>query len=365
MDEAVKKRKTQPKAAMTRQTPQDKERTSNQVADEPTGLRRKFAATFLRSVPIDSTTSRSQYFVPELQSEIDLSEPVDQVKNRRAGDKCQLELQLELIIKQLPRTKLHASKPLRLEFPVAWREDGQVIAYTVADRRRDEASRRVAVFERADYSDRIKHAVFNIPSEDRKVTAVVPERDLAELSEGDVCEVFLLDPEVGKATQTEEPPREMSAIFLRKKPDTGSISKAETLEEFRSRFRIPPMEPQEDTDTDVSREAIAPTGSEILKDIRAVQEPIIRKLNAWLASLEGKTYSPEQASSVVSEIRYVVASAGCELLFGGRPASLTTSTGTGAKSGSLQVYGLRERPAPRLYTKTRFPALSVQPIQEK
>lgn len=119
----------------------------------------------------------------------------------------------------------------------------------------------------------------------------------------------------------------------------------------------------EQDETKAPKEPERPLTSEgILASIKTVQQPIVDQLNEWLSSFEGKTYSPEEASGVVAEIRHVVASAGCELVFDGQSAGIYTSKPTRAVSAIFTVKTLNFRPLKTLYSKTAFPSLAAQPL---
>lgn len=101
--------------------------------------------------------------------------------------------------------------------------------------------------------------------------------------------------------------------------------------------------------------------ADILADIAAVQGPIIVKLNEWLASLEGKTFSPEEASTVVCEIRHVLIRAGCQLLYQGSLVSLNCSTTERSKSAVIRLFTIGGSPNKQIYHKVVFPHLACRP----
>lgn len=106
------------------------------------------------------------------------------------------------------------------------------------------------------------------------------------------------------------------------------------------------------------------TSAQILAGIDSVQRPIIEQLNAWLSSFEGKTYSPEEASDLIAEIRHVVARAGCELLIDEIPVGLSSSTSNRARSASIIAKTLREHPQRNVYGRVSFPPVTAVPIRE-
>jgi len=318
---------------------------------------------FRGSSRVDAHNVRAVFYLENEDREVETIEPIERIRDLEPGTECGI-----LVGDVSGRASLKAHLPPLPPQDLGWFHPPTFLMDVTRIRENAYGIQHVVFKRELRTKESGNLAIFTRPSGDEVAIAMLPQ-SLEHLVAGDVCEIiFFTDPEElaagNRATLViGDIPFDSRANFLRVVQKAGSVKDVD-LHWSLQQLPTPVLEEIPTEQLRSERERV-PTADEILADISAVQEPIISKLNMWLSSFEGKTFSPEEASGVVAEIRHVVARAGCELLFEGRSVSLTTSTGTGAKSASLQVYGLRERPAPRLYTKTRFPALSVQPIQEK
>ena len=127
---------------------------------------------------------------------------------------------------------------------------------------------------------------------------------------------------------------------------------AQIIDEWTRCGILKPLERQ-----DVHESPAVSPSQRILATIKEVQSPIVSQVNAWLQSLEGKTFSPEEASGIVAEIRHVVASAGCQLVFEGQPVSLSISTAPRSKAASIYVFTIGEGRAEKALREICVPAV--------
>ena len=104
-----------------------------------------------------------------------------------------------------------------------------------------------------------------------------------------------------------------------------------------------------------------PSPDSIESEIDAVQGPIVEQLNAWLRSLEGTTFSCEQAEQRIDQIRSLVAKAGCDLFFQEQRVSLGVDT-LRRKTAAIRIVTLGQRPKRDLHNASTFPRLEARPV---
>lgn len=107
-----------------------------------------------------------------------------------------------------------------------------------------------------------------------------------------------------------------------------------------------------------------PTASDVEKIVADFHERAMAPLNAWLASLEGKRFaSKEEARLELRRIVHVVRSAGCELLWNGKPVYLVAGAGTRQKSPSIQLRNREPGQNVYLHSAVAMPPLSARPLK--
>jgi hypothetical protein len=104
------------------------------------------------------------------------------------------------------------------------------------------------------------------------------------------------------------------------------------------------------------------TAALLIEEVECALAPIVAKIDAWLATLEGRTFPVDEPPSDIEHIRNVVRTAGCELLYLGQPAQLSTYAQARAQRLRILIRGKGALAQTTLSSTTALPRLSVRRI---